>query len=69
VGPVLYKIATDDDLTKDTFTTEPQRGCRLLSQGLMWTTFDAIGEITLTTKGKDSDPPPQLQQFQEMPRF
>jgi phage I-like protein len=22
----------------------------------MWTTFDAIGEITLTTKGKDSDP-------------
>jgi hypothetical protein len=32
----------------------------------MWTTFDAIGEITLTTKGKiQIHPLPQLQQFQE----
>jgi hypothetical protein len=31
----------------------------------MWTTFDAIGEITLT-KGKDSDPSTtQLQLFQD----
>jgi hypothetical protein len=35
----------------------------------MWTPFDAIGEITLTTKGKDSDPSTTVQQFQEMRGF
>jgi hypothetical protein len=33
VGPVLYKIATDDDLTKDTFTLSPKEAVGYCSQG------------------------------------
>jgi hypothetical protein len=47
----------DDDLDKDnTFHAEDPKE----AVGLLWSlrlmSFDAIGEITLTTKGKDSDP-------------
>jgi hypothetical protein len=70
LGAVLYKIANMMILTRTKYfhAERPKEAVAIVAfSGLMWT-IDAIGEITLTTKGKDSDPPPQLQLFQEMPR-
>jgi hypothetical protein len=61
-GAVLYKIAADADasVANYTFTLSAPKeavGAIVAFSGVdVDNPFDAIGEITLTTKGKDSDP-------------